>query len=220
MTHVTERAANAAGGEEREYHRTVTYADAGVSIHAGEQAVELLKGRVQRTWRPEVVGDIGGFAGLFRFDTTKYRQPLLIARNLGTRFADVSQTAGPAFAVPHAARGLAVGDLELHQERQVVRGDAGERNSHGLDPQDADRAADEDMIEAQDRQPGGKGRSGAWQSRLHLSIAKMRRQALIGPRSRGGIQVSHQDHRLPAGLVPKPLRAQQGIDLSQPFVPV
>ena len=42
----------------------------------------------------------------------KYRQPLLIARNLGARFADVSPTAGPAFAVPHAARGLAVGDLD------------------------------------------------------------------------------------------------------------
>jgi hypothetical protein len=41
-----------------------------------------------------------------------YRQPLLIARNLGTRFADVSSTAGAAFAVPRAARGLAVGDLD------------------------------------------------------------------------------------------------------------
>ena len=41
-----------------------------------------------------------------------YRQPLLIARNLGTRFGDVSATAGPAFAVPRASRGLAVGDLD------------------------------------------------------------------------------------------------------------
>jgi hypothetical protein len=41
-----------------------------------------------------------------------YRQPLLIARNLHSRFADVSSTAGPAFAVPLAARGLAVGDLD------------------------------------------------------------------------------------------------------------
>lgn len=41
-----------------------------------------------------------------------YRQPLLIARNDRGRFIDVSPTAGPAFSVPHAARGLAVGDLD------------------------------------------------------------------------------------------------------------
>ncbi len=41
-----------------------------------------------------------------------YRQPLLVARNLHTRFADVSSTAGAAFSVPRASRGLAVGDLD------------------------------------------------------------------------------------------------------------
>lgn len=41
-----------------------------------------------------------------------YRQPLLIARNLHGRFADASSTAGEAFALPRAARGLAVGDLD------------------------------------------------------------------------------------------------------------
>lgn len=41
-----------------------------------------------------------------------YRQPLLIARNLHTRFADMSSGAGAAFAVPRAARGLAVGDFD------------------------------------------------------------------------------------------------------------
>jgi hypothetical protein len=41
-----------------------------------------------------------------------YRQPLLIARNDRGRFIDVSVTAGPAFTVPRAARGLAVGDLD------------------------------------------------------------------------------------------------------------
>ena len=54
------------GGRGRK--RTVTYADAGVSIHAGEQAVERLKSQVQRTRRPEVLGDLGGFAGLFKLD--------------------------------------------------------------------------------------------------------------------------------------------------------
>ena len=81
MTHVTERAEpehqpwNAGSGRSRK--RTVTYADAGVSIHAGERAVELLRAKVQRTSRPEVVGDIGGFAGLFRLNLSKYRNPVL-----------------------------------------------------------------------------------------------------------------------------------------------
>jgi phosphoribosylformylglycinamidine cyclo-ligase len=54
------------------------YAAAGVSIDAGEQAVALMKAAVARTARPEVVGGIGGFAGLF--DASKlagYRRPLL-----------------------------------------------------------------------------------------------------------------------------------------------
>jgi phosphoribosylformylglycinamidine cyclo-ligase len=108
VTHVTERTANsdggpdrAAAGEEREYRRTVTYADSGVSIHAGEEAVELLKSRVQRTWRPEVVGNIGGFAGLFRLDVAKYKQPLLASSTdgVGTKLViaqqmDVHDTVG------------------------------------------------------------------------------------------------------------------------------
>jgi phosphoribosylformylglycinamidine cyclo-ligase len=81
--------------------RTVTYADAGVSIHAGEQAVELLKSKVHRTWRPEVVGDIGGFAGLFRLDAKKYRSPILASSTdgVGTKLVvaqamDIHDTVG------------------------------------------------------------------------------------------------------------------------------
>jgi phosphoribosylformylglycinamidine cyclo-ligase len=84
-----------------EHHRTVTYADAGVSIHASEEAVERLKTKVHRTWRPEVVGDIGGFAGLFRLDVRKYRQPLLASSTdgVGTKLViaqqmDVHDTVG------------------------------------------------------------------------------------------------------------------------------
>ena len=44
-----------------------TYAAAGVDIEAGERAVELIKKRLTST-RPEVVGGLGGFAGLFRID--------------------------------------------------------------------------------------------------------------------------------------------------------
>ncbi|OLB66535.1 MAG: phosphoribosylformylglycinamidine cyclo-ligase [Actinobacteria bacterium 13_2_20CM_2_72_6] len=88
MTHVTERAESehqpwSAGGGRTSRKRTVTYADAGVSIHAGEQAVELLKAKVQRTTRPEVIGDIGGFAGLFRLNLTKYKNPVLASSTDG-----------------------------------------------------------------------------------------------------------------------------------------
>ena len=44
-----------------------TYAGAGVDIEAGDRAVELIKTRLRST-RPEVVGGLGGFAGLFRID--------------------------------------------------------------------------------------------------------------------------------------------------------
>ncbi len=57
MTHVTERADIerqpwSAGNGRSSRKRTVTYSDAGVSIHAGEQAVELLNTKVHRTLRP------------------------------------------------------------------------------------------------------------------------------------------------------------------------
>ena len=41
------------------------YTAAGVDIEAGDRAVELMKTWVAKTRRPEVMGDIGGFAGLF-----------------------------------------------------------------------------------------------------------------------------------------------------------
>lgn len=111
MTHVTERAGAAGetgggsgplqGNGRKGHRRTVTYADAGVSIHAGEEAVAQLKKKVQRAWRPEVVGDIGGFAGLFRLDVKRYRQPLLASSTdgVGTKLViaqqlDVHDTVG------------------------------------------------------------------------------------------------------------------------------
>jgi phosphoribosylformylglycinamidine cyclo-ligase len=105
VTHVTERSGGGgasssagrqpwtAGNGRTGRKRTVTYADAGVSIHAGEEAVEMLKGKVHRTWRPEVVSDIGGFAGLFRLDMRKYRNPVLAASTdgVGTKLTIAQQ---------------------------------------------------------------------------------------------------------------------------------
>jgi len=56
----------------------VTYAAAGVDVEAGEHAVALMKASIARAQRPEVIGDFGGFAGLFDISAiTKYQQPLL-----------------------------------------------------------------------------------------------------------------------------------------------
>ena len=60
-----------------------TYAGAGVSIDAGEEAVERIKGKVRSTFRPEVIGDIGGFGGLFALDLARYRQPVLVSSTDG-----------------------------------------------------------------------------------------------------------------------------------------
>src|SRR5205823_4115546 len=55
-----------------------SYRDAGVDIEAGEAAVALMKDAITRASRPEVVGGIGGFAGLFDASKlTRYRRPLL-----------------------------------------------------------------------------------------------------------------------------------------------
>lgn len=61
----------------------LTYRNAGVDIAAGERAVELIKAHVRSTFRPEVVGDIGGFGGLFAVDWKQYREPLLVSSTDG-----------------------------------------------------------------------------------------------------------------------------------------
>jgi phosphoribosylformylglycinamidine cyclo-ligase len=72
-----------------------TYESAGVSIAAGEQAVERIKAKVRSTFRPEVIGDIGGFGGLFAFDGGRRRHPVLVSSTdgVGTK-ALVAQAAG------------------------------------------------------------------------------------------------------------------------------
>ena len=59
--------------------RQMTYADAGVDIDAGNRAVELMKESVRATYRPEVIGDLGGFGGLFALNSGKYREPILVS---------------------------------------------------------------------------------------------------------------------------------------------
>ena len=80
----------------RDRERTpLTYTDAGVDTAAGEKAVELIKEHVRSTFRPEVVGDVGGFGGLFAFPGDRFRDPLLVASTdgVGTK-AVVAQLTG------------------------------------------------------------------------------------------------------------------------------
>lgn len=57
----------------------LTYRDAGVDIDAGNSLVERIKPAVKRTQRPEVMGGLGGFGGLFELDTSRFKRPVLVS---------------------------------------------------------------------------------------------------------------------------------------------
>jgi phosphoribosylformylglycinamidine cyclo-ligase len=56
----------------------LTYRDAGVDIDAGNALVERIKPLVRRSFRPEVMGGLGGFGALFDL-SGKYREPVLVS---------------------------------------------------------------------------------------------------------------------------------------------
>ena len=78
------------------------YAAAGVSIDAADRAIDLMKGWVEKARRPEMIGGLGGFAGLFDASAlTKYERPLLATSTdgVGTKVAiaqamDIHDTIG------------------------------------------------------------------------------------------------------------------------------
>jgi phosphoribosylformylglycinamidine cyclo-ligase len=53
------------------------YEWAGVNIKAADEAVELIKGRVASTVRPEVMTGVGGFSSLFELDLSRYKNPVI-----------------------------------------------------------------------------------------------------------------------------------------------
>ncbi|WP_040949694.1 phosphoribosylformylglycinamidine cyclo-ligase [Gorillibacterium massiliense] len=55
------------------------YKNAGVDIAAGNEAVERMKKHVKRTFRPEVMTDLGGFGALFGLNRDKYEEPVLVS---------------------------------------------------------------------------------------------------------------------------------------------
>lgn len=56
-----------------------TYRDAGVDIDAGDEFVDRIKPLVRSTFRPEVLTELGGFGGLFRFQADRYTDPVLVS---------------------------------------------------------------------------------------------------------------------------------------------
>jgi phosphoribosylformylglycinamidine cyclo-ligase len=89
----------------------ITYAAAGVDIGAGERAVSLIRPLVAGTTRPEVVGGLGGFAGLFEVPAG-YRHPVLVASTdgVGTKLA-VAVEAGRLGAIGIDLVAMCVDDL-------------------------------------------------------------------------------------------------------------
>ena len=90
-----------------------SYATVGVDIAAGERAVDLIRAAVARTAGPEVVGGIGGFAGLFDASKlTGYRRPLLATATdgVGTKVV-IAQRLGVYDTVGIDLVGMVVDDL-------------------------------------------------------------------------------------------------------------
>ncbi len=89
------------------------YARAGVDIAAGERAVDLMRAAVSRTRRSEVVGGIGGFAGLFDVSRLRaFRHPLLATATdgVGTKVL-IAQRLGRYDTIGIDLVGMVVDDL-------------------------------------------------------------------------------------------------------------
>ncbi len=54
------------------------YKKAGVDVEKGYEAVRRMQRHVARTKRPEVLGGLGAFAGLFELTSLQYKEPVLV----------------------------------------------------------------------------------------------------------------------------------------------
>jgi len=59
------------------------YKSAGVDINLANEFVYRIKAKAKETFRPEIIGSIGGFGGLFRLDVKKYKNPVLVSSSDG-----------------------------------------------------------------------------------------------------------------------------------------
>lgn len=118
------------------------YAEAGVDIEAGNRFVDVIKPIVAGTFRPGVLTEIGGFAGLFSLNVQNMKKPVLVASTdgVGTKLKIafmmdkhdtvgidlvamcvndiVVQGATPLFFLDY----LAIGKLDIEKARDIVKG--------------------------------------------------------------------------------------------------
>ncbi|GAB2973881.1 phosphoribosylformylglycinamidine cyclo-ligase [Nocardioides montaniterrae] len=89
------------------------YAVAGVDIEAADRAVDLMKEWVEKARRPEMLGGLGGFAGLFDASAlTAYKRPLLATSTdgVGTKVA-IAQMMDKHDTIGFDLVGMVVDDL-------------------------------------------------------------------------------------------------------------
>ncbi len=79
---------------------TLTYADAGVNIDAGNAFIGRIKDAVASTTRPEVIGGLGGFGALFKADFSAMQEPVLVSSTdgVGTKLLLLQQHGRPHVA--------------------------------------------------------------------------------------------------------------------------
>lgn len=109
----TDRTGVQPGAEPPSEAQPLTYAGSGVDIAAGDRAVELMKASVARATRPEAVGGLGGFAGLFDASGLQgYRRPLLASATdgVGTKVA-IAQELGIHDTIGQDLVAMVVDDL-------------------------------------------------------------------------------------------------------------
>jgi phosphoribosylformylglycinamidine cyclo-ligase len=104
---------------------TSTYREAGVDTAAGDLAVELMKSAVARTHGPEVLGGVGGFAGLFDASALRsYRRPLLATSTdgVGTKVA-IAQALDKHDTIGQDLVGMVVDDIVVVGARPLFMTD-------------------------------------------------------------------------------------------------
>jgi phosphoribosylformylglycinamidine cyclo-ligase len=103
----------------------ITYAQAGVDVEAGDRAVELMKASVKATHGPNVLGGVGGFAGLYDASALlKYRKPLLATSTdgVGTKVA-IAQAMDVHNTIGYDLVGMVVDDIVVVGAEPLVMTD-------------------------------------------------------------------------------------------------
>lgn len=88
------------------------YQESGVDIEKGYEAVERMKKHVSRTMRPEVMNQLGSFGALFKLDTQKYDNPILVSGTdgVGTKIL-LAQQSGILDTIGIDAVAMCVNDI-------------------------------------------------------------------------------------------------------------